>query len=651
MTEGRQHDRGTDPFKVDSHIDPNVDSDLDQQIFSPPQPALPKRDPNAPLTGDDLLLERYRIIKQIGRGGMGFVYQAQEIGLERYVAIKVFPPQFAMDENLVQRFQAEVRIASSLDHPNIVPIYFVGQDEGLTFFVMKFLAGRTLSQRVREKGPLPADAVINVAVQTLGALDFAHSRGTIHRDIKPGNIMLGNDGLVSLMDFGIARSIEFSSVTRPGEIVGTAEYMSPEQWSGNVDHRSDLYSFGVVLYECLTGRPPFHDQPIPVLMKAHLDQDPPLISKKREGLPGKLDAAVMRLLQKNPQDRFSTAREAQEAFYALSDTLPRNMPSAAGQLSVTHSARASMAATLNGDPETVPMELPTSLKKMEKLTSLMDRAELFYNDGKLKRAVKLLEGARKINPGDATLLHRLDTYQSVDRLVNGLLSRAQKLIDQGQLARAESELEKVLQCYRVPQAIEKKKAVRARRQSADQMFQLAQRAERAGRIRRARRRYKKVLSISPDRTDAEFRLKLIAKTRKRRRGATLHKFAPYIAVLALIALSVGGYLFLRDPTAVLMPRAERCFASQHWVSPPLYNSASLYRLVKFFDIDNVDAEKKLQMMEDSFRREAVAAERRKDYQGMLRAYQNALRVDPDDLELQQGLEQARNAIQIDKSFE
>ena len=204
------------------------------------------------------LLGRYQVVEELGRGGMGVVYRAYQPSLNRHVAIKVLPPQLSLDQQLVGRFQREARAAANLRHPNIVVIYDVGEEKGIHYIVMEYLEGRTLKQLVEEEGPLHPKRAAHIVEQVAAALDYAHQRGFVHRDVKPANIFVGPGDHVTLTDFGIAKAAsETQQLTRTGTLMGTPEYMAPEQATGGeVDHRTDLYALGVVLYQMLTGHVP-----------------------------------------------------------------------------------------------------------------------------------------------------------------------------------------------------------------------------------------------------------------------------------------------------------------------------------------------------------------------------------------------------------
>ena len=225
------------------------------------------------------------------------------------MAIKILNERHANDDQFVERFRREAKNAAALSHPNIVSIYDRGEAEGTYYIAMEYLDGRSLKELIVTRGDAPVGIAVEYARQILSALKFAHRHGIVHRDIKPHNVLVNAEGAVKVTDFGIARA-GASQMTEAGSIVGTAQYLSPEQArGGDVDQRSDLYSLGVVLYELLTGTVPFSgDTPVEIAMK-HLSQTPEPPSKRRAGIPRELDMVVMRALAKDPADRYQSADE------------------------------------------------------------------------------------------------------------------------------------------------------------------------------------------------------------------------------------------------------------------------------------------------------------------------------------------------------
>jgi serine/threonine-protein kinase len=253
---------------------------------------------------------RYKIVKKIGAGGMADVYLAEDQELGRQVAIKILNDRHAGDEQFVERFRREAQNAAGLNHPNIVSIYDRGEAEGTYYIAMEFLDGRSLKELIVARGPSPIPVAIGYARQVLAALRFSHRNGIVHRDIKPHNVIVDAEGRIKVTDFGIARAGAASQMTEAGSIIGTAQYLSPEQARGApVDQTSDLYSVGVLLYELLTGTVPFTgDTPVEIAMK-HLSQVPEPPSAKRPEVPADLDAVVLRALAKDPHDRYASAEE------------------------------------------------------------------------------------------------------------------------------------------------------------------------------------------------------------------------------------------------------------------------------------------------------------------------------------------------------
>lgn len=251
---------------------------------------------------------RYELGHQLGSGGMATVYVAYDSLLDREVAVKVLAQRFAADPAFVERFRREASAAAGLNHPNIVAVYDRGEAEDTYYIVMEYLSGPDLKKVIRDQGPLPAPAAVDNALQILSALTAAHAAGIVHRDIKPQNVMVGEDGRLRVADFGIARAGADEQMTEVGSVIGTAQYLSPEQAQGEeTTAASDTYSVGIVLYEMLTGRVPFDgDRPVTVAMKQI--NEPPIPPRVFEpGIPAELDAVVIKALAKRPDDRYATA--------------------------------------------------------------------------------------------------------------------------------------------------------------------------------------------------------------------------------------------------------------------------------------------------------------------------------------------------------
>jgi Protein kinase domain len=319
-----------------------------------PESALPKLDPGSMFAG-------YRIDSVLDRGGMGVVYKATDLDLDRTVALKIIAPEHTQNETAVARFKVESRLAASLEHPNIVPIHRGGDFEGILYLAMRFVPGTNL-RRVIDRGPMALGRIGRIVSQIAGALDAAHARGLVHRDVKPANILVSGEGEhehIYLTDFGLTKRLGAAAgaLTRTGGWVGTPDYVAPEQIQGhNVDSRADVYSLGCVLFEMLTGHVAYPKDSDMAKFWAHVSDPPPLPSTERPDLDEAFDQIVVRATAKDPDDRYPTAGEmaaAVTAAVARQEAEGRRAPAppiapAAGGLSATRAESPKTEPALGG---------------------------------------------------------------------------------------------------------------------------------------------------------------------------------------------------------------------------------------------------------------------------------------------------------------
>ncbi|HEX5633824.1 MAG TPA: protein kinase, partial [Gemmatimonadales bacterium] len=342
-------------------------------------------------------LGEYEVLGELGRGGMAAVYLAHEIALDRKVAIKVISSHLGAADDLIERFRREARTAASLSHPNIIPIYAVRDSEQLLYFVMKLVDGRPLDSVIREAGALPVATVQNIFAQVGGAVGYAHRRGVVHRDLKPGNILVDDEGWCIVTDFGIAKVAESVGLTTSGMMVGTPSYMSPEQCLDKaVGPASDQYALGVVMYELLTGKLPFPGASMMSVMYAHVHTPPPPVEELRPDCPADIAAAVMRMLEKEPEKRWPSLEAAVAVIGVGSASQDENSrsqlstlaKSGTRPLSVRHStprspvplgrtplpSASSSAATVRTNPPLAPAAPPAKSSQVPLILAILGAA-------------------------------------------------------------------------------------------------------------------------------------------------------------------------------------------------------------------------------------------------------------------------------------
>jgi len=406
-------------------------------------------------SGPPVKLGQYQILAELGRGGMGIVYKGLQEGLQRHVGLKVLPEHLASNPDLVMRFKAEARAAGRLNHPNIAGIYEMGEDAGTHFFAMEYISGHTLSQVIATHRQVPFLECAQYVAQSADALAYAHRNGVVHRDIKPSNIMLTEDNHIKVMDFGLARIEGDERLTMSGMTLGTPAYMSPEQagseTAGPLDHRSDIYSLGVVLYELLTGRLPFDGKSKIEILRKIVDIEPLPPHTYRERVPPALERIVMKAMAKRVADRYSTAAEMRDDLRGLQLTsattsIPSDDSHPAPAASKGKLAAAAVALALLGmgalyfafrpaPPAPVPLLLvatpssvaPTpgvSASSLDELRRTIEAKQ--WNES--RRLLAAIRANSRGTPPDARELER--------RLHRGLRTEAISLLDAGKLTEA-----------------------------------------------------------------------------------------------------------------------------------------------------------------------------------------------------------------------
>ena len=276
-------------------------------------------EPRLPLTRrlQDALGSNYELIGELGRGGAAVVYSVRDKGLGRYLAVKVMHPELMMSHSVVERFRREARYVAQLDHPNILSVVFSSEESGLVYYAMPRIRGKTLAKYLDQLGQLPVQGSLSILGQVADGLNHAHKHGVVHRDVKPSNIMIEENGHALILDFGVAKALWDGGMhlSASGEIIGSPRYMSAEQASGSstIDHRTDIYSWGVVGFHMFAGRAPFDDDSIQAILYKQRSVEPPDLRTLRPDIPEDISTVIHRCLEKNPARRWGSILDAARA--------------------------------------------------------------------------------------------------------------------------------------------------------------------------------------------------------------------------------------------------------------------------------------------------------------------------------------------------
>src|SRR4051794_17644800 len=294
----------------------------------------------------DVVADRYELEQLVGSGGMSSVYRAHDRVLERTVALKMLHERLASQDDIVERFSREAKMVAGLSHHNIVAVIDRGEHDDKPFIVFEYIPGENLKQLVGRAGPLAVERALELGIEIARGLEFAHGKGFVHRDVKPQNVLLNGKGEAKVTDFGIARLVDSDGHTQTGTVLGTSDYISPEQAQGrHVDAQTDVYSLGVVLYELLTGEVPFSGENFVAVAMQHINAPPPPVTLKRPEVPRRVEAAIDRALAKDPAARFATMTEFRNELEACLRELQAELDtSATGILPVTAPPRETVHA-------------------------------------------------------------------------------------------------------------------------------------------------------------------------------------------------------------------------------------------------------------------------------------------------------------------
>ncbi len=594
---------------------------------------------------------KYEVIEELGRGAMGVVYKARDPFIGRMVALKTITPGLLDNPELLQRFYREAQAAGSLQHPNIVIIYDLGEAEGLPYIAMEFLEGQSLEKTIAAKPNMPLAQKLNVILQLSRGLDYAHKHGVVHRDIKPGNIIVMRDGTVKVVDFGIVR-LSSTSMTSTGMVIGTVGYMSPEQAQGeHVDARSDLFSVGVVMYELFAYRKPFAGSNVAAVLIKIVTEEPPPLAEAAPQVPPQLCEIVHRCLHKNPAERFQSLEDLVLDLEPITRALQRDMVEelvkqghelleqkdfAQARDLLRHALKLDSS---HGQAKTLMGKVNTELRRLEilpRIEKLLEAGQAMMQEGKFDEAGRKFEEALRLDTQHGPAKELLGAaQQEAARVlrVRQALADSEKALDRGDLTIAQAELNKVLELdasnAQVQQLISKVKDERAEREQRARL----QEALRQARTHLIGQRYEECVSLLAG-IEKEFRQEAEVQQllQSAREGLEEQKRRQAIAV----RLNEARNLLLDQ-------KHEECVRSLEGAVKEFPDEAEFQRLLQ----------NARESLEQQKRRRAIAdrtsqARRlllNQEYQKCVTLLENAVREFPEEAEFRHLLENARESLQ------
>jgi len=581
----------------------------------------------------EILSERYKIIKTLGRGGMGTVYLAEETTLAtgRYVAIKLLPASMTTDKSILSRFQDEIKTAAMLDHQNIVPIYFVGEHLGLYFFVMKYLEGGTIYQLVKKLGSFSEKETRRILALICDALDFAHMKGVVHRDIKASNIMISPDGVPTLMDFGVARSGETSEITMPGQIVGTAEYMAPEQWYGEAEAKSDIYSLGVVMYYMLTGNLPFLSKNTFELMKMHQESIPASIRSQKGEVTPEMEAICSWCLEKEKGKRPSRSSVLASSLRQEQDIISDPGVAPVGyQGDFDSDDKNPSTMDYNIPSDSLPLSI--TREDAEKFDQYILQAENEYANGHLKRAVKMANKAAKINRNSTKLEYSLKKYEHLLKTINEIIKQTEIKIKAGFINQAKTDYQSVLNVYDIPDIRLRLENISALVDRIGKRFAEGKKLQLQGKYDKAFKCFSEVVKYDSENADALERKKDLHNKLKRKKVRKKKKEKKVSKTLKRISIPLAIFIILlfiifSIPT-ILQKGSVGLYKKGKYSSPFLLNTYTFYRIMDVISGPDKEREKIIQQMIEELVSKGNIARGKNDLSTAINCYEDALKMIP-----------------------